>query len=196
MLRLHMHIRRDNAERNKRQISCLNGRKSNNVNFYCMFNSHEITRLKQIVTAKFSHFETDINGLVTRELTSGTLTPVCRNSTVFTAQSSSDNLHQKIQTLTCTTLIWRLTSCFWLIGCTKMPLKDTPVVWLWIQVKIPSRCWSTVKVSSVIQTPVSWQTHRWRYSQWQPADATDSAWSTLSHQCALLRSQLKVMAWL
>lgn len=47
----------------------------------------------------------------------------------------------------------------------------------------------------MIQTPASWQTHRWRSSRWRPVDATDSAWSTLSRRCARRRSQSKVTSW-
>lgn len=88
--------------KNKRLTSCLNGANPpNNASFYCMFNSHVITRLKQIIVL---HFETDISGLVTRELTSGTLTQVCRNSMVFMDRLLSDSRLQKTRIPTCMTL--------------------------------------------------------------------------------------------
>lgn len=137
----------------------------------------------------------DINGLATQVLTSGTLTLAYRKSTVSMAAWLFDSLHRVTQIRIYTISIWQRTLFWSATGYMKMPPNVFLAVWLSTLDKIPNRCWSMVAVNSAIRIPVSWQTHRWKYSQLRRVDGIVSVWSMHLHQCARHRWQSKAMVW-
>lgn len=106
----------------------------------------------------------DTNGLAMLAHISGTLIPAYRKSMVCTVVWLCDSHHHAIPIRICMTSIWRHTSCWSAIGCTKTPLSVILAVLPSTPAKIPNRCSSMVAVNSVTRTLASWPIHRSRYS--------------------------------